>query len=281
MSPERDVGDALRIYSNSGDGIRFASMFSDANFWGYFQLYITLIGFYVYKFTKKNIFGVLTLLSILGILISASRSALIGLIIAIFIFLIYIKQLKRYLIYFLISLILLSVINTISLENNVATSLSRFSNESSVGDEGVRIALMLNGINKFIHNPLFGAGIGNLIVKGRIDMVSSAHNIYLSILGEMGLFGFIPFIIFIYLIAISLIRIIRRSKSIKIKYLSSIYLSLLVAIVFISLLYDFLWALECNAVLLGLMINFIYLNLSKYKKTHYIENQTNKSENMV
>lgn len=71
-----------------------------------------------------------------------------------------------------------------------------------VSNQG-RIYIWKESLKSIVKNPLLGVGIGNFptVLKQNIEMAragSSAHNLFLQILSEMGIFAFVIFLLLIY-----------------------------------------------------------------------------------
>ena len=148
-----------------------------------------------------------SVLSIVGIILTESRMAIFSLPLLLLLFL-YLKNslsIKGFLIVFILSFTFFLIVNEFFDESGLSTRINQGLNDP------VRIQLWEAIIKYFLDkgNLLFGIGIGNnmfIDLKTYIgpnfiyDTLDNTHNLYLDILVERGFLGFVTFIAFIGLI---------------------------------------------------------------------------------
>lgn len=89
-----------------------------------------------------------------------------------------------------------------SVDQILVSRLASIFDTEEVSNQG-RIYIWKESLKSIAKNPLLGVGIGNFptVLKQNIEMAragSSAHNLFLQILSEMGIFAFAVFLLFVY-----------------------------------------------------------------------------------
>ena len=214
-------------YFNSTIHLRMFSSFPDSHS---FPLYLLIASIFVASFiafqrsvakTCKPAYVILGLFS-LCLALSGTRGIWAAVIVPILIIIFYyfqkiqpkevISKLSLPIIFFIVALIISQPIfnskqfrlleNQIAQENILAGRLISIFNSEETSNQG-RIQIWKESIKSIIKNPFLGVGIGNFptVLKQDISMAkagSSAHNLFLQILAEMGIFAFAIFLIIIY-----------------------------------------------------------------------------------
>ena len=182
-----DYVQELNMININDDFVRLTGTFFDPNFYGIYLISVIASSVWLYLYRGRNLFFVfLCALSCFQLVLTGSRTSLASLAGVIFVFTAYrgINIKRVFLITLLISLTFLiaTFFNPI-LASKIFDSASTYD----------RLEFIQRGINAFIDNPFFGGGSVALVdpETGR----STAHSVYLSILGRNGFFGLTLFII--------------------------------------------------------------------------------------
>lgn len=263
MSPWRDLGDALRTSGWYGSIPRFASVFSDPNFFALYLIPVTLLSlvFYIWECERRRRYLMFFVASFFCILITGSRSGLVGLLAGGCIVLLFhlakpqgIHRLIR-LSRWVIAASILLLLGGSNLSSLYLLSVGRL--REGIGLDPVRYELMSASWRTFLESPLFGGGVGSLIsYTGRSDLVSSAHTVYLTVLGELGLFGFVPFCLILLSLAIFCLRLVKAGT--ELEYGIAVgFLGSFVSILTVNLVYDSFWVLESTALLFALLLGLV------------------------
>ena len=160
------------------------------------------IGYIFYTKSRriKLFFSAALVLMAFAMILTLSRGGILALLIAMFLFSLRAFKAKTLIPFLSIIAILILVIILNPLTQVIIQSISNFETSGSVYS---RINFYEDTWNAFLKNPLSGVGFGNLSLYSTFILAkeasSSAHNIILGMLGEVGLIG----AIFFFLILIS------------------------------------------------------------------------------
>ncbi|MFJ7937160.1 O-antigen ligase family protein [Peribacillus sp. NPDC096622] len=164
-----------------------------------------------------NVNRVYILLGAFAVFLTGSRTAFLALIASV-IYILFLTNFKKgkkigfllkiILGFFLLYSILLLVPDTTT-ERILTTS-----SELSTGDFNSRQDAWFGGFELIKDNPILGVGIGSfrIALGEKLGLYMVAHNIYISVLGELGLVGFIILLIIIYLIIKKIISLNNANK---------------------------------------------------------------------
>lgn len=178
----------------------FAGLYNHSMLLGPFSGFSVLSCIYFFTTTKKKYYLILAFLSFMSLIVSGSRSALLGFILALFYFIYKIN--KGQLIKFYKTAMILLLILLLSFPF-WAIYLESIIGKFSYGQESGSVTasrddLWIGRINEFIDNPLFGYGFSRIYIsdsnlifnlRGNIEPGSS----WLAILSMTGIFGFFSF----------------------------------------------------------------------------------------
>ena len=248
--------------------LRITSTFMDPSYYGMFLVMTIVMGLgylLVNKnsvfFTKRKRFITIMVLALctIGILTTLSITAIVGLCVGISLSIIMtgrVKIIKQAVIIAIIFAIVLYGFNLIANINLIETVLFKLFNQTAHGVvSSGRSEFFANAIEKWLDNPIFGVGFGDL----NFGMAtSSAHNSFLTILSQQGIIGFI--LHFIFLIALPTAYYFHNK--VRRETLIVYYLPILSVIVQ-SLGYDLLYKLDTFFVLLAMYISSFYLDSRK------------------
>lgn len=209
-------------------GHRISSFLGNPNSFGIYLMISSLICLYFLKEYKNKKYALLLVLFLYTLILTGSRASMVGLIggASIFIAYSYFKNnlaattLRVLLITIFISICTYLVLNPETIKD-IFSLMGRASNTLS-GREVAWAAL----INQIKETPFFGIGYRistEAVLEDNFIDVSNSHNLYLSILTEIGLVGFALFICLIsYLIFIYFIKVKKNYN-----YLTTSLISLL------------------------------------------------------
>lgn len=186
------------------NGVRFSGEIGNANAIGFFMVYTLLVTAFEIVFKKIKIYHLLSVLCLYILLISESRTAIIGLIIGVItLFLCKIKQDKKmkrffstlcFILVFIVALyfaLRLPIFTTI--KNRFENLFFTIKGDNVENSLQARLEMVLLGIEQFKSHPLVGNGIGNSTValKNAGYTYSYYHNNYIEILSGCGIVGFV------------------------------------------------------------------------------------------
>lgn len=214
-------------YFNSTIHLRMFSWFPDSHS---FPLYLLVVSTFVASFIafKKSVskpckpaYVILAIFSLCMVL-SGTRGIWAAAIVPIFLIAYYlfrklqskeiISKLSLPIMFFIAALIISQPIfnskqfklaeNQTERENILASRLASIFNTEETSNQG-RIQIWKESVKSISRNPFLGVGIGNFptVLKQDISLAkagSSAHNLFLQILSEMGIFAFAVFMLIIY-----------------------------------------------------------------------------------
>ena len=159
----------------------------------------------------KLFWAITTLVMIVAILLSGSRSALITLVAPLIIYSIYGNNhafAGLLIVSSLLVALFVSIMEIPVLYSNIGVRIEEMINIFSVNGDGSgddsRLILVLSGLTWFMDNPIFGVGINNFRVLSsqRLPYAIAfyAHNNYVELLVDIGLVGFIIYYFFVILL---------------------------------------------------------------------------------
>ena len=246
---------------------RFASVLVDTNYFGLFLSIICLVSVGVLDSTliktRLQRVGVqaLVVLSVILMLLTLSRSSLIGLIVGWGIYFLFrqsfnLKNLFRLAVALgLVWLALSTLFTQFDLTPQQLVS-SRFDSSQLNRSSDARAALLEPALDAFATNPLFGIGASNILSYGLAD---TSHTTPFTILAEYGLVGFISFYSFILALLWRLQQHWKRQHDAIALSLFAVLISLQLA----SLFYDHFLTLETNWVVMGLSLALIRVRMTE------------------
>lgn len=145
-------------------------------------------------------------IAILGILLTASRTAMISLLPSL---LYIISTIRNFTIFHQLTFFILGIVSVITLPFVIPADtflrLATAGESISSGDMNGRMEIWKHGFQNYVQEPLLGVGSGAF--KTTIELGQSPHNTILAILFEVGFIGFLLFI------AASLIAFVCSAKS--------------------------------------------------------------------
>ncbi|MBC5995809.1 O-antigen ligase domain-containing protein [Romboutsia ilealis] len=216
----------IGIRTNWSMDFRATGTFNDPNLLAIYLLISLSISIIYNIYTKNKIIGINIILSIVALLLTASRAAIITVVVAttITIFISFInhdfkaiKKISINIIYclVLVLLIILSV-NIMTGFNILELSMDRLGDMSETIRSDSRISKWIGAIIIWMNYPILGAGIG-MYIDTSIDLGLSTmkiltHNTYLSFLAELGIIGFVAFMWFPFKIYVDLIRVYNLNR---------------------------------------------------------------------
>jgi O-antigen ligase len=223
---------------------RLRGLLVDPNAYGGFLSIIFLLGLYLLieekNRNKKIIYSVICITTFIGIILTFSRSALLGFFVGLIIATYFYKELRKYFFVALcvFVLCLLSYLNKTATFKDIVYFLMRPNTIKA------RLDFIVSGLELFSKHPIFGIGLGSYFAITGVII----HNTYIWFLVEMGTVGFFILILFLLHILqtnISLIKNLRKTSqdlfSVAVGLFSAI-LAVLVYGVGIEFLYQrYLW----------------------------------------
>jgi len=186
----------------------FSGPFKTHNALGGFAASLILLDFYFFNKFKKKIIILILFLDIFFLMLSQSRTFILALMIVFFINFIYFY--KKYIPFFLVIILILGVL----IYFFDIHLLDRFISPDREDKFNLifRFEAQKEAFRIFLHNFLFGIGIGNIdnilkifipfktetqvYVGGFLFSDISPHNVFLTLLSEQGIIGFMLFIYF-------------------------------------------------------------------------------------
>jgi hypothetical protein len=177
-------------YLNVNDGVvRLTGPFYDPNFYGIYLLSVVVISAWLYRhWERSRLYLALIAVSIFSLLLTGSRTALMGLGVA---YLCYIALESKNKNLHMKTLYVLGLVAIVVFITGVSSG--RFFDMDSVTD---RLRFYETAWRAFSDNVYFGGG--TVAVLEPESGVSTAHMVYLSLLGKYGLFGTAIYLVFIF-----------------------------------------------------------------------------------
>lgn len=156
--------------------------------------------------SKKILYSIILFSSLFGVVLTFSRSALLGFFVGSIIMIIFTyAELKKY-IYFLITSSILSLFFLYVSNPVLYRTMLDFMKRSNTVTS--RFNFIISGLELFSRNPIIGIGSGiYFALNGAI-----IHNTYIWILVEMGVIGLLCFVFFIFHVLQTNIQLIRKFK---------------------------------------------------------------------
>lgn len=198
------------LISNDIYSARFVVEGYSANYLAYTISFGLPLAWYLFK---KGYYPRIALsyipIGVFSVIITGSRTAFIGLIVFMTFLLIHIlKKQFRYKKRLLFFIALLAILIYPNIPEPTISRLMTTGTEVSEGDLNNRTIIWSSGIESYKDgNPLLGKGIGSFkeITGTYLNRSATAHNVYLSLLVELGIIGIILFsVIFIFKVNIVL-----------------------------------------------------------------------------
>ncbi|RDU96036.1 O-antigen ligase family protein [Trinickia dinghuensis] len=219
-------------YLNVNDGVvRLTGPFYDPNFYGIYLLSVAIACAWLYKhFERSPLYVAVMVVSVFSIFLTESRTALMGLGVA---YLCYIGLESRNKSFHLRTLYILGLIGIIVFVSGVSSG--RLFDMDSVSD---RFRFYETAWRAFSDNVFFGGG--SAAVLEQESGVSTAHMVYLSLLGKYGLFGTAIYLVFIFC-PLAYAYLVRHALQERYRNLV-VYLFVPLAAMYVS--YDFMTFLE-------------------------------------
>lgn len=230
----------LSIFNVNDGFARLTGTFYDPNFYGIYLVSVMAVAVWLYTYAERRFFYVLlTGLCFCQLILTASRTALLALGGVVIAFAMY-QGIALWAI-FLTCFTLVGIGLGVSFWDEALFG-RLFSGESVVD----RFSFFERGLNGFLNNPIFGGGSESLVDPE--SGMSTAHSVYLSVLGRNGLFGVLCFLLATVIIMKPIMAGGRRNIATK-HFVVQMFL--LVAISFVS--YDTLYYFEPLYVLFAMM----------------------------
>ena len=233
----------LALLNVDGEYVRLTGTFFDPNFYGIYLVSVIVIGQWIFFHRGRNwIYLAISLLSFGQLVLTASRTAMLGLCGVLFAILI----LRRVRVRIWMPLVLFAMVFgglVVAFDNQLADRL--LSGESVVE----RLEFFRRGLEAFELAPIFGSGSPALVDPA--TGLSSAHSVYISLLGRSGLLGLAAYALSFLVLAYPLLaqRGIGTSQR---EFL--LQFIMMIGVVFLS--YDILYFFEPLFVWLALMLVF-------------------------
>ncbi|MCW1735273.1 O-antigen ligase family protein [Anaerorudis cellulosivorans] len=215
------------------------------------------------KIIKKIIYLLLVFASLVIIIATASRSAIIGCLISIlFYFLVTSKNLSKLIKSFVVFIIIIGLSYPIW-RNQMDGILLKFEIQDNMGGNNSRTAMWNSRITEFKYSPIIGIGFSNVLkesagYRSEIDSIELGSS-WLGLLSQMGVVGFISFFMLFFSIFLNLWKI-KTNDSTK-YFLLSLLIFFGVHMIFEgyilaagSILSIFFW------LILGFSNNYIFIN---------------------
>jgi len=235
-----DYVKSLSIFNINDGFVRLNGTFFDPNFYGIYLVSVIAAALWMYLYKGRSSFYLLlTLVSFVQLIMTTSRTSMLALGGVVIAYVIY-RGVATWIV--LAGSVVVAIAGTMLVMASPAM-YDRLFNSESVND---RLAFFERGINAFLESPIFGGGSESLVDPA--SGISTAHSVYLSVLGRNGLFGAVSFL---FAVAIIMAPIISgRCEGIARRHFA-MQVFLFVTIAFVS--YDTLYYFEPLYLLFGLM----------------------------
>ena len=226
-----EYAQGLSMFNVNDDLVRLSGTFFDPNFYGIYLVSVIASSCWLFFYSSTSV-GYLLLagLSLYQLMLTGSRTALLGLCGVIFATLLIRKANLIKVVGFLL---LLAVLGSLPLLFD-ASLANQLIDGSSIVE---RFDFFQRGVDAFLANPLFGSGSSALVDPA--TGISTAHSVYLSILGRNGIFGLLFFLFAVLIIFFPAVwgnQVERPQRDFALQFL------LMIGIIFIS--YDILYFFE-------------------------------------
>lgn len=230
-----------------GESLRWAGTFYDPNYYGYYLCTVAIFCFFYLNFVRSRpSIKLILLLSVIALVFTLSRTALIGFAVILSISLLKLRTLRNKVLHSLPAMVLLigaTVVVIIALDAGGVLG-ERLTDPESVTD---RLRFIRNGFEAFERNPILGVGTQGLISS---DIpIATAHNVYLSWLAKYGIVGFLVYSAFLFYPLLFLYQAKNRLSR-KYQYLLA---TTLAAVLVMYLAFDFFPLFEFQYVVFGIV----------------------------
>jgi hypothetical protein len=225
-----DFVSQLDMIHVEGDLTRLNGTFFDPNFYGFYLVSVIAISQWLYFYSeKKPRYLAFAGLALGQLILTSSRTALLGLLGV----LVAIAVVRRLGLRVLVITCIIALLGSIPLLLDASLG-ARFINPGTAFE---RLAFFQRGLNAFLGNPIVGGGSEALVDPE--SGISTAHSVYISVLGRNGLLGLSCYCVALILVLhqVILSRKIERSRK---EFVLQILLML--AMIFVS--YDIWYFFE-------------------------------------
>ncbi|MGN6087570.1 O-antigen ligase family protein [Trinickia sp.] len=184
-----DIARSLQYLNVNGNVVRLTGPFFDPNFYGIYLLSVIVFSGWLYIYVERNkIYLVLIGVSGLSLILTGSRTALMGLGVAYVLYIALEAERKRAHWW---GLLITMLVGAIAFTAKASTG--HWSDTASIVD---RFRFYQPAWNAFQENIFFGGG--SLALLDKESGVSTAHMVYLTLLGKYGLVGTIFYLVLIF-----------------------------------------------------------------------------------
>lgn len=184
-----DIAQSLRYLNVNGDVVRLTGPFFDPNFYGIYLLSVIIFSGWLYIYADRSKAYLLLIgASCVSLVLTGSRTALMGLGVAYILYIFLEAERKRA---HWLGVFVVTLAGAIAFA--ARASAGRWFDTESIVD---RFHFYTPAWNAFQGNMFFGGG--SLALLDKESGVSTAHMVYLSLLGKYGLIGTITYLIFIF-----------------------------------------------------------------------------------
>lgn len=192
----------------------------NSNTFGSLCSYGVILSYFLYKRKKQKYYMLISLFLIIMVLISGSKTALFGLILAATIFILIENDrskkdiFKAFVIVFIFVIVLYILITRIEfLYNIIGERIQTFflliTNHDFTNQHestGIRYTMIIEGIELFFKNPIFGYGVNSYMDYS--SFMTYSHNTLIELLVNSGIIG----TLFFYMIFISILIKVKNKK---------------------------------------------------------------------
>ncbi|MBD3244585.1 MAG: hypothetical protein GF335_01180 [Candidatus Moranbacteria bacterium] len=188
---------------------------------------------------KQKIVLLFTLLQLLILILTFSRSAWLALILGVFVYILleYRKYLKK--------IILISLIITLILSPLIYLMLKLSTSSIASASDQKRLFFIEKSLELFNYHPIIGSGIGTFkeeILHNRFYIMefgesgtNEAHGVIWKLLGETGILGVLAYFSVLFVLGLQLLKAKTKSLTFLENHLFSLLLSLLISLTFFQL----------------------------------------------
>ncbi|WP_253912963.1 O-antigen ligase family protein [Ralstonia pickettii] len=235
-----DYAKGLSVFNVNDGFVRLTGTFFDPNFYGIYLASVLAIAVWLYIYREKKVFYLLLSgLCFCQLILTTSRTSLLALGGVAAAFVAY-QGIAAWVVLLIFLVVMAGGLSIGLLDPAIFDKM--FSGES-VSD---RFSFFERGLNGFLSNPIFGGG-SEAIVDPESGL-STAHSVYLSVLGRNGLFGMLCFFLAMIIIIKPVMVVGRRDMATR-HFVVQMFL--LVAISFVA--YDTLYYFEPLYILFAMM----------------------------
>jgi len=233
----------LSMFNVNEDLVRLSGTFFDPNFYGIYLVSVIAISCWLFSYAGRQIFFLLVAgLSLYQLVLTGSRTAMLGLC-GVIIAVVLMRKISLGKLVGLLCLLGFAGSLPLVFDSSLATQLT---SSASVME---RLEFFKRGIDAFMASPLWGSGSGALVDP--VTHISTAHSVYLSILGRNGILGFLCFVLAVLIV---LSPVIFESQARQSQREFVFQLLLMLGIFFIA--YDILYFFEPLFFLFAMMLVF-------------------------